>query len=183
MFVTHGHNDHLGDTVEIAKQSNAIIYSNSEIGWYLSSLNQGLKCNPFYFGNYLDCRWGKVKMITAVHGSAIKVDDMPVYAGLACGFLFNINGLKIYHAGDTALFSDMKLLSNESVDVAILPIGGRYTMGIDEAVQAVDYIRPKTIIPMHFNTFDTIKTDPNEFTRKIVGCNAKILNIGESIEI
>jgi L-ascorbate metabolism protein UlaG (beta-lactamase superfamily) len=122
-------------------------------------------------------------MIPAVHGSAIKIDELPIYAGVACGYLFNLDGFKVYHAGDTGLFSDMKLLADEQVDVALIPIGGRYTMGIEEAVQAIHYIKPKTVIPMHFNTFDSIKVDPNEFIQKIYNYKAKILNIGEFIEI
>ena len=103
--------------------------------------------------------------------------------GNPCGFVIEINGKKLYHAGDTGLTYDMKLLETEKIDIAFLPIGGNYTMDIDDAVRAVDFIKPKLTIPMHYNTFGVIKADPLEFKEKLPNYTVKIVNPSDIIEI
>lgn len=123
--------------------------------------------------------FGSVKLVPAQHGSGVP-------GGLACGFVVEMEGRKVYHAGDTGLFADMQLLKGEELDAALLPIGDFYTMGPADAVKAVDMIRPKLAIPMHFNTFPAIKQDPVKFKRSVEEldlCRVVILEPGQSFEL
>ncbi|HBD63334.1 MAG TPA: metal-dependent hydrolase [Clostridiales bacterium] len=181
VFVTHGHSDHIGDTVEIAKQSGALVIANAEISAYLSKFN--LKTHAMHIGGRTKFDFGTVKMTSAVHGSGISEGGNIICGGNPCGFLIEINGKKIYHAGDTGLTYDMKLIEDENVDVALLPIGGNYTMDIDDAIKAADFIKPKKVVPIHYNTFEIIKADPEEYRKKVRNSEVIILNIKESINI
>ncbi|WP_066503336.1 metal-dependent hydrolase [Abyssisolibacter fermentans] len=182
IFVTHGHGDHLGNTVEIAKKNNSLVICNFELGFYLG--NKDINVHTMHIGGKYNFDFGFVKMVTALHGSGIINQDGTVTnGGNPCGFLIEIDNKKIYHAGDTALTMDMKLLEKEDIDVAILPIGGNYTMDIEDAARAVEFIKPKLVIPMHYNTFPVIKANPNDFKEKIKTAEVRILNNGESIEI
>lgn len=125
--------------------------------------------------------FGKIKMTPAIHGSSIRESTHILYAGVACGFLIEIDNVKIYHAGDTALTYDMKLLEKENIDFALLPIGGNFTMDIEDSLEALSLIKPKNAIPMHFNTFDIIKANPEEFKSDV--CNIISMNPNETIEI
>ena len=131
ILVSHGHGDHLGDTVNIAKRTHATVISNYEIQTWL--VNQGVEnTHPQHIGGGFDYPWGRVKLTIAQHGSALPDGS---YGGNPCGFLFYIKGKKIYHACDTGLFYDMKLIGEERIDLAILPIGDNFTMGPDDALQ------------------------------------------------
>ncbi len=156
ILVSHGHADHLGDTIEIAKRTGAMVISNFEIQNWL--VNQGIaNVHPQHIGGGFNYPWGRVKLTIAHHGSALPDGS---YGGNPCGFLFYIQGKKIYHACDTGLFFDMKLIGEEGIDLAILPIGDNFTMGPDDALRAVKLIEPKQVVPVHYNTFDMIKQDP-----------------------
>ena len=156
ILVSHGHGDHLGDTIEIAKRTGAMVISNFEIHNWL--VNQGIaNVHPQHIGGGFNYPWGRVKLTIAHHGSALPDGS---YGGNPCGFLFYIQGKKIYHACDTGLFFDMKLIGEEGIDLAILPIGDNFTMGPDDALRAVKLIEPKQVVPVHYNTFDMIKQDP-----------------------
>ena len=178
ILLTHGHGDHFGDTVDIAKRNNSTVISTFEIAEHLLSPNELNVC-PGNIGGKIPTPFGSVKFTSAIHGSGVP-------GGLACGFVIAVEDKKIYFAGDTALTKDMELLSTENIDYAILPIGDVYTMGIDDAVKATKMINPKYVIPMHYNTMPSIKQDPLEFKNKIqstTNTKAVILSPGESIEI
>lgn len=181
IFVTHGHGDHLGDAVEIAKRNNSLIIANHEICAYLNKFN--VKTHSMHIGGRTSFDFGTVKMTNALHGSGISEGNEMIYGGNPCGFIIEINGKKIYHAGDTGLTYDMKLLEMENVDVAFLPIGGNYTMDLYDAAIAADFIKPKKVVPIHYNTFDLIKSDPNEFKKKVSQAETVILNINQYLEI
>lgn len=161
IFVTHGHNDHLGDTIEIARSWDSTVITNFEIANYLGKYD--INVHPMHIGGRTQFDFGEVKMTPALHGSGIITEDGIIYGGNPCGFLIEIDGYKIYHAGDTGLTFDMKLLEDEKIDIAILPIGGNFTMDVKDALKAVEFIKPKRVIPIHYNTFPVIKASPENF--------------------
>ena len=181
IFVTHGHGDHIGDTIGIAQRDNAKVICNFDLGQYFAS--KGLNVHLMHIGGKAKFPFGTVKMTNALHGSGISTQNGLLYGGNPGGFLININGKKLYHAGDTGLTLDMKLLEDEKVDVACLPIGGNFTMDAEDAAKAVEFIKPEIVIPMHYNTFKPIETDPMEFKRLVKNAEVKILGYKESIEI
>ena len=163
ILVSHGHGDHIGDTLDIAKRTGALVISNYEIQNWL--VNQGLKhVHPQHIGGGFNYPWGRVKLTIAQHGSALPDGT---YGGNPCGFLFTLEGKKIYHACDTGLFFDMKLIGEEGIDLAILPIGDNFTMGPDDALRAVKLIEPRHVVPIHYNTFDVIKQDPYAWADRV----------------
>ena len=165
ILVSHGHGDHVGDTIAIAKRTGALVISNFEIINWLEK--QGLKnLHPLHIGGGNTFPFGRCKMTIAHHGSS-----MPdgTYGGEPGGFLLKLNnGKTIYFAGDTGLTYDMKFLSEENVDLAILPIGDNFTMGQDDAIKAVDLIRPVTVLPIHYNTWPYIETDVKAFQERVI---------------
>lgn len=182
IFVSHGHGDHVGDAVEIAKRTGATVVSNYEIHNWLVA--QGVqKAHPQHIGGGFDYPWGRVKLTIAHHGSALPDGS---YGGNPCGFLFYVQGKKIYHACDTGLFYDMKLIGEEGIDVAILPIGDNFTMGPDDSLRAVKLIEPKVVIPIHYDTFDVIKQDPAAWKQRVEAATStrvSLLKPGEGLEI
>jgi L-ascorbate metabolism protein UlaG (beta-lactamase superfamily) len=181
IFLTHAHGDHLGDALELAKEHNAVVIGVNELAVHLAS--KGLKTHPLHIGGEFSFPFGSIKLTIAHHGS---MDNNGDYMGPACGGVITIGGKKIYHTGDTGLFLDMRLigLSNKP-DVMLVPIGNNFTMGIDDAVKAVQFVKPKLAIPMHYNTFPVIKADPNEFVAKVkeTKFDARVMNYGETIDI
>ena len=160
ILVTHGHFDHLGDTVEIAKRTGAPIAGTFELtGWCESEgatgSNQGAN-----IGGTVEFDGGWAKLVPAIHTSQIEGGPCTV----AHGFVVGIDGKTIYHLGDTALTSDFRLVADRTpIDLALVPIGGFYTMDREDAATAVELIRPKQAIPMHYDTFPPIESDPNAF--------------------
>ena len=180
IFLSHAHGDHLGDTVEIAKNNNSTIIAIHELATFLGGLN--LNVCGMNIGGEAKFPFGKVKM-TIAHHSAGSINGE--YMGTAVGAIFTIAGKIIYYTGDTGLFLDMKLIGELcKPDIMILPIGGLYTLGIDDAVKAAEFVQPSIVIPVHFNTFPGISVNVNEFADKIqaVGKKAVVLNYGETIE-
>ena len=182
VFVTHGHFDHIGDTVEISKKTGAKVISNGELSeWFKTKGVE--KVQTIYFGGGSVFDFGRVKMVYALHGSTIGDAVNPIHGGVAAGFVFDIDGVKIYHAGDTGLTKEMELLADEKIDIAFLPVGGHFTMDIKEAVRAIEFIKPGKVIPIHYDTFPPIKTDP-ELLVELAGEKAEIIILkpGESIK-
>jgi L-ascorbate metabolism protein UlaG (beta-lactamase superfamily) len=183
IILTHGHNDHVGDTVQLAKENDSLVIANDELSTYLSW--QGLRVHGMHIGGAYQFEFGKVKLTPAFHGTGLQADDNQiVYCGMPAGILFMAEGKTIYHAGDTALFSDMKLIGERHpIDLAFLPIGDNYTMGPEDAAYAAKLLAAKTIVPIHYNTFPVIKQDPQDFLQMLENQNGKILNPGEGIEL
>lgn len=164
ILVSHGHGDHIGDAAYIAKKTGATVISNFEICTWLQ--NQGVQnVHPLHIGGGYQFPFGRVKMTIAHHGSGLPDGS---YGGNPGGFLITFNnGKKVYFAGDTGLTYDMTLLADEQVDVAILPIGDNFTMGPDDALKAVKFIKPKVVIPAHYNTWPLIEQDPHAFKARV----------------
>lgn len=155
ILVTHGHGDHVGDTVAIAKRTGALVISNFEICNWLGK--QGVKTHGQHLGGGHQHPFGYLKLTLALHGSALPDGS---YGGNPAGFLLTTNdGRKIYLAGDTGLFGDMRLIGEEELDLAVIPIGDNYTMGPVDALRAVKLLQPRHVIPIHFNTFELIAQD------------------------
>ncbi len=179
IFVTHGHGDHLGDTLQIARNTGATVYTNMELAAWLSKNSVNAIGMQFGVAKF---NFGTVRMTSAKHSNSLSTEqNLP--CGESCGFVLTIDDKKIYHAGDTALIADMMLLENEKIDVACLPIGGYYTMDVNDAVRAVSFIMPTIAVPMHYNTFAQITQAPDEFARLVIDANlsteVKVLDFGE----
>ena len=183
ILVSHGHGDHVGDTVDIAARTGALVISNFEIANWFS--NQGVeKTHGQHLGGGFNHPFGYLKLTLALHGSALPDGS---YGGNPAGFLLTTNdGKKIYMAQDTGLFGDMSLIGDEGIDLAVLPIGDNFTMGPDDALRAVKLLRPKAVIPIHYNTWDLIAQNPVSWADTVqeeTQAKVIILQPGESYEI
>jgi L-ascorbate metabolism protein UlaG (beta-lactamase superfamily) len=178
ILVSHGHGDHVADLIAIQKSSGAKVICIAEIAGWLGK--QGIEAHGMNIGGGFNFDFGRVKMVNAVHSST-----MPDGAagGNPAGFVLYSEGKKIYYAGDTALTYDMKLLEDENLDWAFLPIGDNYTMGVDDAIKATGFINCKNIIGVHYDTFPVIVIDKDQAMEKFIkaGINIKLPAIGEEI--
>lgn len=178
IFVTHGHSDHIGSAIEISKKTGAKITAIFELANYLAS--KGAVVNGINLGSQTSYSWGKAISVPAFHSSSTPEG---FYAGCPCGYIFKVQDCTIYHAGDTCLNSEMKTIGEVfKPDIAMLPVGGQYTMDIEKAVIAAQWLKSNTIIPMHYNTFEAIQVDIKEFEKQIkdIGKKPLIMQVGES---
>jgi L-ascorbate metabolism protein UlaG (beta-lactamase superfamily) len=165
IFLSHAHGDHYGDTVAIAKRTGARVVANFEIASYIAK--QGVAGtsgqNP---GGSFNYGFVTAKWTVAFHSSSFPDGT---YGGEPNGFILTANqsGQRLYFAGDTALFSDMTLIGDHGIDIAILPIGDCFTMGIDDSIKAVRFIRPRYVLPMHYNTFPPIAQDAQAWAQRV----------------
>ena len=181
ILVSHGHGDHFSDVVKLARQTDATVLATFELVAVCQA--QGVKNgHGMSVGGGYRFPFGYVKLTPALHGTGIDGAAGGIHSTMPNGWWLDLGGARLYHAGDTALLTDMQLLQGK-VDVALLPIGDNFTMGPEDAARAVEFIQPRVVIPMHYNTFDVIKQDPQDF-RKLVGNRAEvvILEPGESYE-
>ncbi len=185
ILLTHGHQDHLGDSEAIAKRTDALIVTTFELASYLEA--KGCRVHPMGIGGAREFGFGRVKFTLAHHSSSIMGDDgKPIYLGNPAGLLLTIEGKKIYHAGDTALFSEMQWLGDRhTIELALLPVGDNFTMGPDDAVDAIRMIKPKRVIPIHYNTFPPIQIDVDAFAEQAgsTGASIHVLSGGDALEI
>ncbi|MEN1935140.1 metal-dependent hydrolase [Paenibacillus sp. 102] len=184
IILSHGHGDHVGDTVALAKKNNAVVVAPFELATFLGW--QGVNTHPMHIGGSHVFDFGKVKFTQAFHGSSyIDEENQTItYTGMPAGILVTAEEKTVYHAGDTALFSDMKLIGSlNDIDLAFLPIGDNFTMGPEDAVLAAEWIGAKTVVPMHYNTFPLIEQDPHLFVQKLTSSTGKVLEAGESITL
>ena len=184
ILLTHGHNDHVGDTVELAKRNNALVIAPFELATYLGW--QGVDTHAMNHGGSYTFEFGRVKYTQAFHGSSFTEEENKqiVYTGMPAGILFTAEGKTIYHAGDTALFSDMKMIGElNEIELAFLPIGDNFTMGPEDALIAAKWLKAKKVVPIHFNTFPVIEQDPQAFAEKVQPGEGIALRAGESIKL
>jgi L-ascorbate metabolism protein UlaG (beta-lactamase superfamily) len=182
ILVSHGHGDHMGDAVSIAKRTGATVISNAEISAWLGK--QGVKTHAQHLGGGYKHPFGYLKLTLALHGSGLPDGS---YGGNPAGFLLTTpDAKKIYIAGDTGLFGDMRLIGEEGVDLAVLPIGDNYTMGPDDALRAVKLIQPGHVIPIHYSTWDLIAQNPISWAQRVQAetkSEVHVLKPGESFTL
>lgn len=181
VVLTHGHGDHVGEAIAIRRKTIAV----NEIAKFLSS--RGIDAEGMNVGGTISVDGVDVTMTPAIHSSWLEAGGVCCYGGVACGYVIKMDDLRVYHAGDTALFSDMKLIGElYRPDVALLPIGGRFTMGPREAMIAASYIGAPVVIPMHYSTWPAILQDPVEFKKAIertTDMRVFVLSPGEGIDL
>ncbi|MEW4530952.1 metal-dependent hydrolase [Maioricimonas sp. JC845] len=182
ILLTHGHGDHVGDAIDIARRTGALVIANFEIGEWLG--RQGItNCHGMSLGGQHQFKFGTVRMTLAHHGSMLPDGS---YGGNPAGLLLTLDGRTVYHAGDTALFSDMQLIGEHGIDLAILPIGDNYTMGPEDSVRATKFLNPRRVLPCHYNTWPLIAQDAQAWSaaiRRDTLAEPVVLQPGESRKV
>lgn len=180
ILLSHGHGDHLGDTVAIAKRTGASVVTNFEIGNWLQAKGVEKTIGLNVGGGY-DCGFMTVRSTPAIYSSSLPDGT---YGGLSCGYILTTSsGKRLYFAGDTALFSDMQLIGDAGIDLAFLPIGDYFTMGPDDLLKTIQYVRPKVVVPMHYNTFPPIMQEAGKWANRVsseTGAHPVVLDPGNS---
>lgn len=181
ILLTHGHGDHLGDTLGIAKRCNSLCICENELANYIAS--KGVRAHNMHIGGAHEFDFGRVKLTQALHGSTTPDNECH---GSATGILLFIQDKIIYHMGDTGLFSDLKLIGEmNQINYLLAPIGDNFTMGLEDAVKACEFVHPEMVIPIHYNTFPVIETDPALFKEKAEqqGTACQVLAFGQEITL
>jgi len=184
ILVSHGHVDHLGDAIPIAQRLGVPIVAPYELAMYCERF--GCRTEALHIGGGRQFDFGHVKLTQALHGSGIVNDDHIEYTGPPCGFLVTMGGATVYYAGDTGLFSDMRLIGERhDLKAAILPIGDNFTMGPEDALVAAEMLRADVTVPMHYSAFDVIQQDPGRFAAALRkrGLKCLVLKPGQEEEI
>ena len=181
IVLTHGHGDHVGDAFKIAKRCDPLFICVNELANYCAE--KGVRAHNMHIGGSYVFDFGRLKFTIAHHGSMTPDNT---YAGEPSGVLLTIDHRTVYHTGDTGLFYDMKLIGEMTpIDYMLLPIGDNFTMGIADALKAVELANPRVAIPMHYNTFPVIAADPQEFRQLVekAGRQAMVMEYGQEIEL
>ena len=182
IVITHGHGDHVGDAVEIAKRTHAMVISNHEISIWLKA--QGVKrTHDMHIGGSHRFPFGTLKLTIAHHGSILPDGSC---GGSPAGLLFQTDAGNIYHAGDTGLFGDMALIGEVGLKLAILPIGDNYTMGPADSLRAIRLLQPEIVMPCHVNTFPVIEQDVaawSDQVRKSTSARPVVLQPGQQFAL
>jgi L-ascorbate metabolism protein UlaG (beta-lactamase superfamily) len=182
ILVSHGHGDHVEDVEKLAKATGALVIANAEIADWCEQ--KGLRTHAQHIGGGYHHPFGYLKLTQAVHGSALPDGSN---GGNPVGFLITTaDGQKVYSACDTGLFGDMKLIGEEGIDLAVLPIGDNYTMGPDDALRAVKFLQPKHVVPVHYSTWNVIKQDPKTWAQRVekeTSTRVHVLEPGESLTL
>ncbi|MCL6453299.1 MAG: metal-dependent hydrolase [Alicyclobacillus sp.] len=184
ILLTHGHGDHIADAEVIARKNNAVIVAPNEVALYFGS--KGLTVHPMGNGGKWTFPFGTVKLTLAFHGAGLDADGQILHGGNPAGILLTMGDQTFYHAGDTALFGDMRLIGDlNHIDAAALPIGDNFTMGPEDAVLAAQWIHAGVTIPIHYNTFDLIRQDGGKFVESLAahGLKGHVMEPGSVLEI
>lgn len=183
VLLSHGHEDHSGDALALAKRCDATIIANYEIAEYFTA--KGARTHGMNPGGGYTFPFGRVKLTLAHHTSSMEAGAHPLYMGVPCGLLISADQKNLYHAGDTAVFLDMQLIGNAGLDVALIPIGDNFTMGPDDAILALEFLKPKLTVPMHYNTWPIIEQDADAFARRAGtgGHQVKVMAPGDSFVV
>jgi len=186
VLLTHAHSDHIQDAADIAKRNNATLVAIHELANYMSW--QGVRVQGMNMGGKISLGFAEVQMVQSFHSSGILIPEQQtiIYAGMPAGFVIRWDGLTLYHAGDTNLFYDMKLIGERNrIDLAFLPIGDLFTMGPEDAAQAAEWLGAKKVIPIHYNTFPPIRQDADAFVKLLAerGIEGIALKPGQSTEL
>lgn len=180
ILLTHAHSDHLGDAPEIAKRTGATVVAIPEVLELCAARAGELKTHPMNIGGSCKTSFGKLRMTLAVHSSGVA-------GGIACGYVIEMGELHIYFAGDTALFQGMQVIGQkETIDYAVLPIGDNYTMGLEDAALAAQWLNTKNVIPIHYNTWPIIEQDVDKYkevTERMTKASVHIVQPGESLQL
>ncbi|MNJ36106.1 metal-dependent hydrolase [compost metagenome] len=182
VLLTHGHSDHIGDAEAIARNNQCPIIAIVELADYFQA--KGVETIGMNLGGSHSFPFGKLKFTPALHSSSVQVDGTNVYLGVPAGILLELNGFTVYHAGDTALFSDLQLVGyRNQIDLAFIPIGDYFTMGPQDALTAAEWINARHVVPIHYNTFDLIRQDGNGFAEELskLGITGHALQPGEEL--
>jgi L-ascorbate metabolism protein UlaG (beta-lactamase superfamily) len=186
VIVTHGHIDHIGDSVEIAKRNGCPIIAIDELCKHFKKYDDSLQVHPLGVGGGFQFSWGKVKLVPAFHGIGVELFGAELAYAMPVGVLLTMGCKTLYHAGDTGVFGDMKLIGElNAIDLAALPIGGNFTMDIADSITAAKMLGAKKYLPIHYNTFDIIRQDGSAWLKAITdnGLNGVILKNGESLSL
>ena len=185
ILLTHAHNDHVGDTIEIARRTNAAVFATAELAAWLKSQGVAGAVGANH-GGTVAFEGGTAKFVPAWHTSSYQHQGQTVAPGVPAGFIVRVGGKTIYFAGDTCLFGDMRLIGEEGLDLAVLPIGDHFTMGPADAARAAEFLAAPTVVPCHYNTFPPIAQDAQAFKRLVeerTSARCVVLAPGESHEV